>query len=189
MVPPVKLALALLLLFGFSARAELLFTFQSQESDLDGVKLHQLVFLDGGKQVSYAPPRGWQYFGDDNTLRLTPPHGQPGEAIVTKVKLIQPQKFDEATMKRLSDEVVVSAPSGSRRTHIVTQEKDHLLIEGKETFLVVVGFELYGVTQMRSVLFLNRNADQIRFQFTCPEANFTQLQKQFLASQFTWQNL
>src|SRR5262252_1968078 len=101
MVSPVRLALPLLLLFGFSARAELHFTFQTQESDLDGVKLHQLVFSDGGKQVNYQPPRGWQYFGDDSSLRLLPPHGEQGEAIVTQTKLIQPQKFDDATMKRL----------------------------------------------------------------------------------------
>jgi hypothetical protein len=188
MVSPVRFVVPLLLAAS-CARAELHFTFQSQDSDLDGVKLHQLVFSDGDRQVKYAPPRDWQYFGDENRLRLVPPRGQTGEATVTRTKLQQPQKFDEVTMKRLAEEVIASAPPGARRVSMVSQEKDHLLIEGKETFLVVVKFELYGMTQMRSVMFLNRETDQIRFQLTCPEPSFAQLEKQFLASHFTWQNL
>ena len=188
MVSPVRFVLPLLLATT-CARAELHFTFQTQESDLDGVRLRQLVFSDGNRQVKYAPPRGWQYFGDDNSLRLLPPPGKAGEATVTRTKLQQPQKFDDVTMKRLAEEVIASAPPGAKRVSLVSEEKNHLLIEGKETFLVVVKFELYGTSQMRSVMFLNRETDQLRFQLTCPETSFAQLQKQFLASQFTWQNL
>src|SRR3954471_12864753 len=102
MVSPVRFVVPLLLA-ATCARAELHFTFQSQESDLDGVKLHQLVFSDGDGQLKYAPPRDWQYFGDENSLRLLPPRGQSGEATVTRTKLQQPQKFDEVTMKRLAE--------------------------------------------------------------------------------------
>ena len=188
MVPAIRRFL-LYLAFAGCVQGELRFTFQSQESELDGVKLRQLVFSDGTKQVSYAPPRGWQYFGGDDRLRLLPPAGQPGEAIISRTKLAQPQVFDDATLKRLTDEVVASVPKGTKRVSVILREKNRLLIDQKETFLVVINFELYGTPQSRSVMFLNRPGEQIQFQLTCPQARFPDLQKQFLGSQFTWQNL
>jgi hypothetical protein len=188
MVPAIRVVLLHLLLVG-CVQAELRFTFQLQETDLDGVKLRQLVFLDGDKQVKYAPPRGWQYFGGEDQLRLLPPAGQPGEAVISRTKLTQPQVFDNATAKRLTDEVIASLPNGAKRVSVVLLEKNRLLIEQKETFLIVLNFELYGTPQGRSVMFLNREDEQIRFQLTCPQKNFTDLQKQFLGSQFSWQNL
>jgi hypothetical protein len=188
MVPSIRLITLLVLLAG-SARAELHFNFQIHETDQDGVKLRQLFFLDGDKTVSYGPPRGWQFFGAEDRLRQLPPAGQPGEALVIRTKLLQPQTFDEATMKRLTDMVVAGAPAGARQVTVVSQEKNPMLIEGKETYLVVFNFELYGIPQARSVMFLDRTGEQIQFQLTCPKAKFADLQKQFFGSHFTWQNL
>ena len=136
MVSPVRVVIALLLL-GVNARAELHFNFQLQESDLDGVKLRELVFSDAGKRVTYEPPRGWQYFGDENALRLMPPPGHTGEGLVTRIKLAQPEKFDDVTMKRLANEVLILAPPGAKQVRLVLMEKNPLLIENKETFLVI----------------------------------------------------
>lgn len=188
MVSSVRLVLPLLL-FGICAKADVHFTFQSHDSELDGVKLHQLVFQADGKQVFYEPPRGWQYFGQEDRLRLVPPPGQQGEAFVSSRPLPQPQSFDEPTMKRLAEEVIASTPAGAKRVTLVSQEKNSVQIERKETFLVVINFELYGTPQARSVMFLNRDTEQLRFQLTCPQANFAKLQKQFFASHFSWQNL
>jgi hypothetical protein len=188
MVSSVRFTLALLLSV-ICVRAELHFTFQNQESDLDGVKLHQLVFTDGGKHITYAPPRGWQYFGEEDRLRLLPPAGKPGEALIFRIPLQQPQVFDERTTKSLADEVIASVPSGAKRVSLLSQQKPPLLIEGKETFLVIVNFEQYGAPQTRSVMFYNRTTEQLRFQLTCPQANFAELQKQFFSSHFSWQNL
>jgi hypothetical protein len=185
----IRCTLCLVLVFSSCAQAELRFTCQSQEYELDGVKLRQLVFTDAGKRVIYTPPRGWQYFGDEDRLRLSPPSPQPGEGVISRTKLVQPQTFDDATIKRLTDEVVASLPGGARRVGVVSQEKNPLQIERKDTFLVVVKFELYGVPQSRSVMFLNRDAEQLRFQFTSPETSFAKLNKQFFISQFSWQNL
>ena len=188
MVHSIKIVLPALLIAGI-ARADLDFNFQTSEYDLDGVKMHQLVFADGTKHVTYTPPRGWQCFGDPDRLRLTPPVGQAGDGVVTRMKLPAPQVFDEATMKRLADEVVAGLPGGATRATVLSQEKNALQIERKDTFLVIVNFDLYGMPQTRSVMFLNRDTEQIRFQFTSPQTAFANLQKQFLASQFTWQNL
>lgn len=190
MVSSIKaVAFTAVLLSATAARAELHFTFQTSEYEVEGVKGRQLVFADAGKQITYAPPRGWQYFGDPERLRLLPPSGQPGEALVSRIRLEVPQTFDDLTTKRLTDEAIAGLPGGSQRASVVSQQKNPLQIEGKETFLVIVHFDLYGTPQSRSVMFLNRGAEQIRFQLTCPQENFAKLQKQFLSSHFSWQNL
>jgi hypothetical protein len=71
---------------------------------------------------------------------------------------------------------------------IVLQQKNVVIIERKETFLIIMKYEFYGEPQQRSVLFVNRKNEQLRFQLTCPESNFARLQKVFLATHFSWQN-
>ena len=61
--------------------------------------------------------------------------------------------------------------------------------ERKETFLVTLSYNLHGGSYSRSILFLNRGSEQIQFQLVCRQADFKELQKAFLDSQYSWQNL
>ena len=79
MVRPLILALAGSLLIA-PARAELDLTPKLSEYELDGVKFKQLAFSDGSKNVTYAPPRGWDYSGSATQLTLRPPAKSQAEA-------------------------------------------------------------------------------------------------------------
>ena len=92
-------------------------------------------------------------------------------------------------MQRLANDVLSSLPPGSTHGQLVSLQKNPLIIEHKETFLVIITYDFVGRPQTRSVLFLNRSNDQMRFQLTCGANDFKELQKAFLASQFSWQNL
>ena len=188
MVRPLILALAGSLLIA-PARAKLDLTPKLSEYELDGVKFKQLAFSDGGKIVTYAPPRGWDYSGNATQLSLRPPSKSQAEAKITKVALLQPASFNEETIKKLVQEVMASVPNGSTEIQVVSQEKNPLIIERKETFLVVLSYNFYGGAYSRSILFLNRGNEQIRFQLTSTQADFKELQKAFLGSQYSWQNL
>ncbi|MEP7014167.1 MAG: hypothetical protein ABI925_01885 [Verrucomicrobiota bacterium] len=191
MVAPVRVPLAVLcvVLFGSFARADLQLTPEVAEYELDGAKLSHLVFPDGSQRVNYTPPHGWQYVGDNSRFILHPKSDLGAEAIINTVKLPQPQIFDESTMKRLSDEVIASLPSAATHVTIASQQKNPVVIENKETFLIIVNYDCYGTLYARSVMFLNRRGEQMRFQLTSSLRNFAQLQKQFLSSHFSWQNL
>jgi hypothetical protein len=184
----VRLALVILFLAN-SASANLQLTPEEAEYELEGVKIRQLVFLDGGQRVTYAPPRGWQYSGGGDHFVLHPKGGLSAEAIIRAVKLAQPENFDNAAMKRLCDQAIASLPGSATHIAIVSQEKNPLLIEQKETFLITIHYECYGVPYARSVMFLNRKNEQVQFQLTSPRPSFAQLQAEFLRSQFSWQNL
>ena len=182
-------ALASLLLVA-AARADLQLTPRISQYEGDGVKFKQLTFSDGGaKEITYSPPREWDYSGNANQLTLYPPNKSQAEATIFKVPLSQPASFDDETVKKLVNEALASVPTGSTSVHLISQEKNPLMIERKETLLLTLTYNFYGQSYSRSILFLNRRKEQIRFQLACRGADFKELQKAFLGSQYSWQNL
>ncbi len=176
-------------LFATSAQAELLLIPRTSEYTLDGVKFQQIAFADGVKVVTYQSPRGWEYSGSANKFSLRPPKKVQAEASITRIALPKPGSFDEESLKKLVDEAVAQVPKGSENISVVAQEKNPLMIQGKETFLVTLSYTACGQQYGRSILFLNRGNEQIRSQLTCREADFKELHQAFLASQYTWQHL
>jgi hypothetical protein len=172
-----------------SARAELQLIPSLQEFQGDGGKFKQLAFSDGDKTVTYQAPIGWDYSGDATQLILHPPKKTQAEATITRFPLSQPGAFDDETLKKLVDQAVALVPKESQNVVIISQEKNPLLIDRKETFLVVLSYNSFGQAYNRSILFLNRGNEQIRFQLVCRQADFKGLQRAFLGSQYTWQNL
>lgn len=176
-------------LFLASADAELQLTPVLDEYELDGVKLQQLLFQDGKKQVKYTPPPGWKYAGGGSRLVLHPSGTSYAEAEIKVLKLGGPQVFDDDTIKQLSDEAIASLPANSQNVTIVSQEKNPLMIERKETFLLKITYDSSGNGYARSILFVNRKEEQVRCQFTSYRSVFPQLQKAFQSSQYSWQDL
>ena len=82
---------------------------------LDGVKLTQLAFSDGtGKEVTYAPPTGWECSGSATKLTLHPSNKPQAEGTISRRPMAEPAAFDEAAMKKLTDEIVASVPPVAR---------------------------------------------------------------------------
>ena len=176
--------------FTVSAQAELKLTPKISPYEADGVKIELLAFSDGGgKEITYSPPRGWEYSGSATKFTLRPPGKPQAEGTIVRISLDQPAIFDDQTMKKLAAEVLASAPGGSTNVTVVAQEKNPFFIGQKETFLVIVSYNFYGQNYQRSTMFLNRGNEQLRFQFVSRAADFKNLQMAFQASQLTWRNL
>ncbi len=172
-----------------SAHAELLLMPKVSEYKADGATFKHLEFSDDEKKVTYQSPRGWDYSGSATQLTLRPPNKPQAEATITRVPLSQPGSFDDESLKKLVSEAVALLPKGSENTSVVSQEKNPLMIQGKETFLITLSYTFYGQKYGRSILILNRVNEQIRSQLTCREADFKELHRAFLGSQYSWQNL
>jgi len=176
--------------FTVSAQAELQLTPKISSYEADGVKSKLLVFSDGGgKEITYTPPRGWEYSGSATKFTLRPPGKPQAEGTIVRISLDQPAVFDDPTMEKLAAEVLASAPGGSTNVILVSREKNPFSIAQKETFLVIVSYNFYGQNYQRSTIFLNRGNEQLRFQFVSRAADFKNLQMAFQASQLTWRNL
>jgi hypothetical protein len=173
-----------------SAGADLQFTPKIIDYELDGMKFRKLAFSDGrNKEITYAPPAGWDYSGSSARFTLHPAKKAQAQGTISKITLNQPAVFDEETTKKLTEEVLTSVPEGSTNGAVISQEKNPLIIDGKETFIVTVSYTFYGENYERSMLFLNRGYEQIRFQLVSRAADFKDLQRAFLGSHCSWQNL
>jgi hypothetical protein len=170
------------------AHAELQLSPKVSEYKADGATFKHLEFSDGGKTVTYQSPRGWDYSGTATQLTLRPPKAQ-AEASITRIPLSKPGNFDEESLKKLVSEAIAQVLKGSENVTVVSQEKNPLMIQRKETFLLTLSYTFYGEKYCRSILFLNRGNEQLRSQLTCREGDFIDLQRAFLASQYSWQNL
>jgi hypothetical protein len=176
--------------FLVSAQAELQLTPKIFPYEADGVKIQLLAFSDGGgKEITYSPPRGWEYSGSATKFTLRPPGKPQAEGTIVRISLNHPVVFDDETTKKLAAEALTSAPGGSTKVTLVSQEKNPFLIAQKETLLVVISYNFYGQDYQRSTMFLNRGNEQLRFQFVSRAADFKNLQMAFQASQLTWRNL
>jgi hypothetical protein len=184
----IRIGVISILLASF-AFADLDFAPRVEEYELDGVKLRQLVFADGPRNVTYTPPRNWEYSGGGNRFVLHPASESGAEAVIALSKVPRIETFDEATTKRLCDEVVGSVPRGATNVTLVSRQLNPLLIERKETFLVIINYDYYTASYARSVMFLYRQNEQLRFQLTCNRNVFPALQKAFVSSHYSWQNL
>jgi hypothetical protein len=177
-------------LFVASARADLQLSPRLSESWVDGAKIRFLVFSDGsGKEITYGPPAGWEYSGSSAKLALYPPGKPQAQGTISRIGLNQPAVFDAETMKKLAAEALASVPEGGTAVALVSQEKNPFFIAGKETFLVIVSYTFYGENYQRSMMFLNRGNEQVRFQFVSRTVDFKNLQAAFQSSQLSWRNL
>ncbi len=121
MVHAVRIS-ALLISTAGLAYADLDLTPRQQEYELEGVKLHQLVFADGDTTLPTAPPRNWEYSGNGNRFVLHPTTESAAEAEITASKVARAESFDEASIKRLTDEVLASVPRGAINVVLVSQQ-------------------------------------------------------------------
>ena len=176
-------------LFIASVRAELQLTPKVVEYKAEGATLKHIEFSDAGKTITYQSPRGWDCAGSATQLTLRPPNKAQVEATITRVPLSQPGSFDEESLKKLVSDAVALVPKGSEKVTVISQEKNPLLIQSKETFLITLTYTFFGQKYGRSILFLNRGNEQIRSQLTCRAADFDELHAAFFHSQFSWQNL
>lgn len=189
MVASVRIALALVLGCSVPASANLQLNAKEGADECDGVKIPYLIFSDGQQRVTYGPPRGWRYSEEGDRFVLQPPQNSSAEASIRVLPLPERQIFDDVTLKKLSQLALSSLPQGASRAIIVSEEKNPVIIEQKETYLVVVEYECYGLAYSRSLMFLNRKSEQVQFQLTATRTDFPKLQKAFLGSHFSWQNL
>ena len=174
-----------------SAHADLQLSPRACEIWADGAMIKFLAFTDkGGKDVTYDPPTGWEYSGSSTRFTLRPPNTSLAEGTIVKINLSQPAVFDDQTTGKLAAEVLASVPGGSYEGDpCVAGEKSGLDRAERNTphycFLYVVCGENY----QRSMMFLNRGNEQLRFQFVSRASDFKDLQAAFQRSHFTWHNL
>ncbi|PZR79099.1 MAG: hypothetical protein DLM52_01755 [Chthoniobacterales bacterium] len=172
------------------ARADLQLTPRKSEYELEGIKLDRLAFPGtSGKDPTYQQPPGWTYSGSASKLSLYPPGNSQAEARISLVALSERADFGEEGLKKLIAAAMACAPKDGTAVAVISTDRNPIKISGKETFRVLLRYNLFGQVFKRSVIFLNRERDQIRFEFAARDSDFDTLEQAFRSSLCTWRNL
>ena len=174
------LAIALTLLS--PAFAAIDFTPTAGEWVMEGIKSPLLYFHDNDQKVSYVQPGGWTYTGDSTRIKFMPPNVPQAFGEMGQAPLPAPQNIDDPTTKLLQDKVIHSLSGESHDAVVVVAEKNPLMINGHETFEVIVEYQLYGERYRQSVLFLNLSDTQLTFRFVSRKPDFEKLHQAFRGS-------
>jgi hypothetical protein len=183
---PIACLLALVSLCAIS-KAGIEFKGGTSERVLEGIKFQQLVFHDNGRKVTYEQPRGWSYLAEADRLRFTPPDVTQAQAEIDQVPLTAPMVFDEASIKKLQEQVLAGLPSGSQEAKMELEEKSPLKKNDYDTYAVTVSYRLYGQEFRASVLFLNLPDTLVRFRASARKEDFEKINRAFRSSIFSWQ--
>ncbi len=194
LLPPRLLAFAALSLTGCllapAVLASLDLSPQQETFDLDGIKMSQLAFSNGGKtKATYQPPFAWKCSGGRDYLELHPEGTAQVKARVSKSPASPDISFDAGGGKRLTEKVIASLPEGSEQVKVLSEELNPLQIDGKRTYLVELSYVYYGERFACYSLFLDRVPEMLTFRLNCRESNYQALRAEFHRSLYSWQNL
>jgi hypothetical protein len=159
----------------------------TDERILEGIKFEQLVFRDNGRKVTYEQPRGWTYVVDTGRVRFTPPGVSQAQAEIDHSPLAKPTVFDEATTKKLQEQLLAGLPPGSQNPKVELEELSPLKKNENDTYGVTISYRLYGQDFLTSVLYLGLPDALVRFRATARKADFDKIHRAFRGSVYSWQ--
>jgi hypothetical protein len=148
----------------------------------EGIHFQQLCFSDGGKKVTYEPPRGWSYVSESKKIILRPPGKAESRAEIEVGFPVIPPEFDEEGLKQLKAMFLRLVPKDSEKIEIVAEQKNPVLINGHESYEFIVAFINYGQRCRMSVLFANLPREQIRCKVIANPDDFEETHRRFIES-------
>jgi hypothetical protein len=170
-----------------TASAAIQFSVIAEERSLEGIKFKVLYFKDGARKILYQAPRGWSVAGDSSGLKMTPPDLAQAQGDVSQSPLPAPQAFDAEVMKALQQKAVASAPAGSLKVAVVSEEKSPVKVNGNDTYAVTISYEAFGQEFLMSLLYLNLPETQVCFRATARKPDFEKVHGAMRNSIITWQ--
>lgn len=156
------------------------------EYEAHGFKYQQLLFKDDKRTISYEPPQKWAHRGEQTQLQLTPPDKKFAEALIQSIPLKAAEPLDPAGFPKFKEHVLAGVPSGSQMVTTIAEGENRLLVNGAQSFEVVVSYQALGETFQRSVILTNCNDTQLVFRLTARKDDFDALYQAFRRSISSW---
>jgi hypothetical protein len=164
------------------AQAQLSLTPTISERTQEGVVFKQLQFSDSGKKVTYEQPRGWTYsVQNKQKISFFPPDQKQTRAEIEAGYPLSPTQLDEEGVKQLKSTFISLIPKDSEQIE-VSEKKNPLLINGRESYEFTATFVNYGQRYRMSVLFANLEHEQLRCKVIATPADFEQAHRRFIES-------
>lgn len=172
-----------------AASAAIDFTPTTGERMLDGIKFPQLIFHEDGRKILYEHPRGWTYSGGGNEIKFMPPNIAQAQGVIEQSPLPAPQTFDEPTLKALQQQALATVPPGSLHAALVSEQANPIMVNGNQTYEVIVGYNFFGQEFQLSVLYIDLPGLQLRMRAIARKQDFEKVHNAFRGSALSFQGL
>lgn len=190
MVHSIKFAGAALLLAVGSASAQIDLTPKDTFYEVEGIRVPNVTFRNGAKDITYSPPAGWVLSGGGQKLSLTPKDKVQAGATIQVIPSREPAPAaTEENIKIYTEIATKMLPSGASKAEVVEAIICPMQLSQRPLVELTLGYVFFGQPFRMNVLFLPREKEEVRFQFSARAADYAALLRVFRASLFSIQGL
>jgi hypothetical protein len=157
--------------------------------EVEGIRVPNVTFRDGAKDITYTPPPRWVLCGLRKSITLTPPNTVQAGAIVRAIAAKNAPLATPENLKAYADLALELVPREAANVEVVETIICPLRISGRPLVEATLNYVFFGQQFRMNVLFLLRDKEQIRFQFSSRSADFPPLLRAFRASLYSMQGL
>lgn len=169
------------------SRAEIDFTSFTREYDSEGIRYQEVVFKDDTHPIRMEVPRGWTCRGRKDQLQLAPADVNFAEGLIQVAVLPAPQPLDDAATSAFVQQTLSSVPRDAQAAAVVSQGVNPIILEGHESYGVVLSYIALGQKFRRSAIVVNFPHQRLYLRFSAPETKFEVLNREFEAAVRTWE--
>ncbi len=190
MVHPIVAAGVLALLGVGAASAQIDLTPKESFYTVEGIRVPNVTFKNGTKEFTYSPPANWLLSGGGNKLTVAPLDGvQAGATIEVQTAHGPVPAATAENIKTYSDIAASLVPREASKVEVVEAIVCPMRISGKAMIEVTLTYTFFGQLFRANVLFMPRERETLRFQFSSRATDYPALAKNFRSSLFSVQGL
>jgi hypothetical protein len=166
-------------------QASLDLTSVAREYVSEGINYRELIFNDGDRKVSVELPNKWQFRCSPEKIGFTVPDNHFVAASIEGFANPGKREFDEQTVKALLQKVQADLPADVTQV-TVESRPNPVMLDGHETFEVLVSYTLMGTAFQRSTVFVNLPETQVVFRLSARKEEFDSTNKVFRRLILSW---
>jgi len=190
MVHPIVAAAVLTFLGVGSVRAQIDLTPKESFYTVEGIQVPNVTFKNGTNAITYTPPSNWLLSGGGSKLTMAPRDGvQSGATIEVQTAHGPVPAAAPENVKVYSDMAVGLVPREASKVEVVEAIVSSMRISGKPMIDVTLTYTFFGQPFRMNVLFMPRERETLRFQFSSRVGDYPVLAKDFRSSLFSIQGL
>lgn len=190
MVHGIKVATAAILLTVGSASAQIDLTPKDTFYEVEGIRVPNVSFRNGAKEVSYTPPGDWVLSGGEQKLSLTPKDKIQAGATISALATREPSPAaTQENLKHYTEAASKLLPREATKIEVVEAVVSPLQISGRPMIEVTLAYAFFGQQFRMNVLFMPREKEELRFQMVARASDYPELFKAFRSSLFSMQGL
>jgi hypothetical protein len=181
---------AAILLMADSARAQIDLTLKDSFYEAEDIRVPNVSFRNGDKDVAFSPPHGWTLSGGGQKLTLTPRDKIQAGATITV--LATREASPAATAENLKHYTKIASgllPREASKIEVMEAAVCPLRISGRFMVEVTMAYVFFGQPFRMNVLFMPREKEELRFQIVARTSDYADLFQAFRSSLYSIEGL